>query len=131
MEITRREDIGADLRAPLAARGGVDTPGYALVGAVREDDVVIHYDSSAEAIVGVSRATGECFNQPIWWAARGSYARKAGVAPAWLPGLSVALEAYQPLASPLPLGVVRARRTELLALRGRLTAMYRGQLCPR
>jgi hypothetical protein len=28
MEITRRKDIGADLNAPLAARGGVATASY-------------------------------------------------------------------------------------------------------
>lgn len=127
MEITRRPDMGVDLRAPLAARGGVDTPGYALVGAVQAGSIIIHYDSSAEAIVGVSRATGERVHQPIWWAARGSYARKANVEPAWLPGLSISLAGYQPLPSPLPLSVIRARRTELLALRDQLTATHRGQ----
>ena len=79
MEITRREDIGADLKAPLAARGGVDTPGYTLVSAVQAGNVIVHYDSAAERIVGVSRVTGERYNEPIWWAARGSYARKAAV----------------------------------------------------
>jgi hypothetical protein len=54
MEITRREDIGADLKAPSAARGGGITASYVLVPVVRPDDVVIHYDSRREAIVGVS-----------------------------------------------------------------------------
>ena len=72
MEITRRKDIGDDLVVPLAARGGVDTPGYTLVGAVQAGNIVVHYDSGAEAVVGVSGATGERFNQPIWWAARGT-----------------------------------------------------------
>ena len=31
MEITRRDDIGADLQAPSAARGGVTTASYALL----------------------------------------------------------------------------------------------------
>jgi hypothetical protein len=124
MEITRREDIGTDLKAPLTARGGVNTPGYALVGAVRAGNLVIHYDSAAEQIVGVSRATGERFNQPIWWAARGSYARKAGVDPEWLPGVSVSLEGYQRLPTPLPLDVIRHRRAELLAIRNTLLGRY-------
>ena len=31
MEITRRDDMGEDLKAPSAARGGVTTASYALV----------------------------------------------------------------------------------------------------
>jgi hypothetical protein len=127
MEITRRDDIGADLKAPLAARGGVETPGYALVNAVQAGDIVVHYDSAIEQIVGVSRATGERFNEPIWWASRGSYARKAGAKPAWLPGLFVALADHRSLASPLTLAVIRQRRSALLAVRDRLQAEHPGQ----
>jgi hypothetical protein len=124
MEITRREDIGSDLNAPLTARGGVETPGYALVSAVDAGSIVVHYDSSAEQIVGVSRATGERFNQPVWWAARGSYARKAGAKPAWLPGLFVVLDGYRPLATPMPLTVIQERRAALFALRNALQAEH-------
>ena len=124
MEITRRDDIGTDLKAPLAARGGVETPGYTLVGAVEAGSIVVHYDSNSEEIVGVSRATGERVNQPIWWAARGTYARKANVEPAWLPGLTVALEGFHRLSEPLPLSTIRERREALLALRDRLIATH-------
>lgn len=127
MEVTRRDDIGGDLRAPLAARGGVETPGYALVNAVRAGDIVIHYSSMVEQIIGVSRATGERFYQPIWWAARGSYARKAGAKPEWLPGLVVALANYSPLVAPLSLSVVQQRRAALLAVRDSLQAAHPGQ----
>jgi hypothetical protein len=89
MEITRRPDIGTDLKAPLAARGGAQTPGYALVNRVAAGNIVIHYDSAAEQIVGVSRATGERFNQPIWWAARGTSARQAAAKPQGTVALSV------------------------------------------
>jgi hypothetical protein len=65
MEITRREDIGADLKAPSAARGGGVTGSYVLVPAVRPDDVVIHYDSRREAIVGVSIATSSAEQAPV------------------------------------------------------------------
>jgi hypothetical protein len=66
MEITR-EDIGADLKAPSAACGGGVTGSYVLVPAVRPDDVVIHYDSRREAIVGVSVATSSAEPAPIYW----------------------------------------------------------------
>lgn len=127
MEITRREDIGEDLRAPLSARGGVDTPGYALVSTVEAGDAVIHYDSAAELIVGVSWATGERFNEPIWWASRGSYARRAGVEPQWLPGLRVALADYRALPTPLSLRQIKERRGALLTLRDALQAEHPDQ----
>jgi hypothetical protein len=121
------EDIGVDLHAPLSARGGVDTSGYALVSAVQAGDILILYNSATEQIEGVSRATGERFNQPTWWAARGSYARKAGAKPEWLPGLFVGLEGYHPLITPLALTVIRNRRAALLAVRDALQAEHPGQ----
>jgi hypothetical protein len=71
MEITRREDIGADLKAPSAARGGGVTGSYVLVPAVRPDDVVIHYDSRREAIVGVRVATSSAEAAPIYLGCQG------------------------------------------------------------
>lgn len=113
--------------APLAARGGGQTPGYALVAEVRAGDLIVHYNSNAEVVVGVSRANGERFNEPIWWAARGSYAQRAHVQAAWLPGITVALEGFVPLATPLSLDAIRSRRGELLALRGDLAEAHPGQ----
>jgi len=60
MEITRRDDIGADLKAPSAARGGVATASYVLVPLVQPGDVVVHYGSRQEAIVGVSSLAVSC-----------------------------------------------------------------------
>jgi Domain of unknown function (DUF3883) len=127
MEITQRDDIGCDLNAPLVARGGVETSGYALLSAVKAGNIVVHYDSATAQIVGVSRATGERFNQPVWWAARGSYARKAGAKPAWLPGLFVPLEGYHPLPKPLPLAVIQERRAALFAVKAALEAEHPGR----
>jgi hypothetical protein len=64
MEITRRDDIGADLKAPSVARGGVTTASYGLVPLVQPSDVVVHYDSRQEAIVGVSVAARAAEN--LW-----------------------------------------------------------------
>jgi hypothetical protein len=75
MEIIRREDIGADLKAPSAACSGGVTGSYVLVPAVRPDDVVIHDHSRREAIVGVSVAASSAEPAPIYWVSRGSYAR--------------------------------------------------------
>src|ERR1700722_8622794 len=127
MEITRREDIGADLKAPAAARGGGVTGSYVLVPAVRPDDVVIHYDSRREAIVGVSVATSSAEPAPIYWVARGSYARRAGAQPQWVPGLRVALDRFRELEPPVAMAEIRGHRDELLALRERMQDQAAGQ----
>lgn len=126
MEITRRptEEIGSDLRAPVSARGGVETSGYALGAEVGKASIVVHYDSTSEQIVGVSRASGERASEPIWWAARGSYARKAHVEPRWLPGLAVELEDLRRLEAPLTLDAIRERRDAILSLRDSLQVQH-------
>ena len=122
MEITRRDDIGADLKAPSAARGGVTTASYVLVPLVQPGDVVVHYDSRQEAIVGVSVASSGAEPAPIYWVARGSYARRAGEQPRWLPGLRVALGQYRQLEPPVTLAEIRQHKDVLLALRQRIQA---------
>jgi hypothetical protein len=127
MEITRRDDIGADLKAPSAARGGVATASYVLVPLVRPYDVVVHYDSRQEAIVGVSVASSAAEPAPIYWVARGSYARRAGEKARWLPGIRVALGQYRQLELPVTLAEIRAHKEALLALRRRIQAGASGQ----
>jgi len=116
MEITGRFDVGTDLHAPVAARGAVSTPGYSLLDEVAAGDWIVLYSTRASAIVGVSRATGEKYREPTLWAARGTYARKAGVEPQWVPGLFVRLAEYRGLGTPLPLSVIQERAPALLAL---------------
>jgi hypothetical protein len=127
MEITRRDDIGADLKAPSAARGGVTTASYVLVPLVQPGDVVVHYDSRQEAIVGVSVASSVAEPAPIYWVARGGYARRAGEQPRWLPGLRVTLEQYRQLEPPVTLVEIREHRDALLALRQRIQERASGQ----
>jgi hypothetical protein len=127
MEITRREDIGADLKAPSAARGGGVTGSYVLVPAVQPDDVVVHYDSRREAIVGASVATSSAVPAPIYWVARGSNARRAGAQPQWVPGLRVALDRYRELQPVVTMSEIRSHRGELLALRQRMQDRAAGQ----
>jgi Domain of unknown function (DUF3883) len=127
MEITRRDDIGSDLKAPSAARGGAATASYTLVPLVRPGDVVIHYDSRREAIVGVSVAASGPEPAPIHWVARGTYARRAGEQARWLPGIRVTLSQYRKLDPPVTLTEIRARRDVLLALREDIQARASGQ----
>jgi hypothetical protein len=127
MEVTRRDDIGADLKAPSAARGGAATPGYALVAVVRPGDVIVHYDSRDERVVGVSVVTGDAEPVPIYWVARGTSARRAGEHPRWLPGVRVPLGHYREMDEPVTLAQVRSRRGELLQLRRQLQERAPGQ----
>ena len=127
MEITRRDDIGADLKAPSAARGGVTTASYVLVPLVQPADIVVHYDSRQEAMVGVSVASSAAEPAPIYWVARGSYARRAGEQPRWLPGLRIALDQYRLLEPPVTLAEIRRHKGELLALRQRIQIHGSGQ----
>jgi uncharacterized protein DUF3883 len=127
MEITRRDDIGTDLKAPSVARGGVATASYVLVPLVRPGDVVVHYDSRQEAIVGASVAASGAEPAPIYWVARGGYARRAGEQPRWLPGLRVALNRYRQLEPPVALAEIRRHKDALLSLRRRIQAQASGQ----
>ena len=90
-------------------------------------DVVVHYDSRQEAIVGVSVAASAAEPAPIYWVARGSYARRAGEQPRWLPGLRVALDQYRQLEPPVTLAEIRQHKDALLALRQRIQARASGQ----
>jgi hypothetical protein len=126
MEITRRDDIGGDLLAPVTARGGVGTASYALVPHVQPRDIVIHYDSRQEAIIAVSVAASFAEPAPIFWVSRGGYARRAGARPRWLQGLRVALDHYQRLDTPVTLTDIRAHRDALLELRDQMQARAGG-----
>lgn len=126
MEISRRPDIGGDLKAPLEASGGLLTPGYSLIGDVRAGDVVIHYDSHHEVIIGVSRATGDNYYAPIWWVARGSSAREREEKASWKPGLYVTLENYTPLSKPVSSFQVAQRKEPILRLLNDMSAKYKG-----
>jgi hypothetical protein len=127
MEITHRSDIGADLKAPSAARGGVTTASYVLLPLVQPGDIVVHYDGRQEAIVGVSVAVSAAEPAPIYWVSRGGYARRAGEQSRWLPGVRVALAQYRQLESPVTLAEIRRHKNVLLALRERIEARASGQ----
>lgn len=127
MEITRRDDIGTDLNSPSAARGGVTTASYVLVPLVQPGNIVIHYDSRQEAIIGVSVAASTAEPAPIYWVARGGYARRAGEQARWLPGLRVALQQYRPLEPPVTLTEIRQGKDLLLSMRERIQKAANGK----
>lgn len=128
MEITRRPDIGGDLKAPIEARGGRSTPGYALLSCVAAGDLVIHYNGVAEQIVGVSVATGEQYFDPILWAARGTSARESEEKPSWKPGLYVSITEFTPLQPPLNRAEIQQRTEAILQVARTLGTSVGGSL---
>lgn len=122
LEITGRDDLGTDLRAPLTNEHGRPFWSYSLLRCVRRGDVVFHYHRSEGAIVAVSRATGTQWADMIVWAARGSSARDAGIEPHTRPGWYVGLEQFKPLTTPVSLQLIR---TADQTLRTRVDALKR------
>ena len=128
MEITRRRDIGADLHAPKLGRGGSVPGGYALVPMVRPGNVIVHYDSRAEALVGVSVALGDAEARAVYWAPRGRSARDAGIKPSWQQGLAVPLGGYRALVPAISFDDLQAHGKEILRLRSDLASRYGGSV---
>lgn len=127
LEVSRGEDLGRQLQAPLLTSRGAGLPEYALVSEVRHGNLLIHYDSAEDQIAGVSQVSGVGFLEPIWWAPRGSYARRAGAGPSWCPGIAVPLSRYQPLSTPVTFGQLNERRNEIFDIRSRLQAEHPGK----
>lgn len=123
-EITRSRELGTSLRAPLTGPSGSPMPEFALVPEVAQGNIVIHYDSIDERIVGVSQVSGPAFLEPVSWTARGSYARRAGVGPAWVPGMVVPLHNYTEMRHDVTFEQLNNRRGEIFRIRAGLQASH-------
>lgn len=120
LEVTGRPDIGVNLKAPQANEHGADFWSYSLLKYVCPGDVIFHYDRTQQAIIARSTASGELWIDNITWAARGAYAREAGIQPHIRPGWYVGLEDYQQLRTSLDLQLIRAFQKEISKLYGRV-----------
>jgi hypothetical protein len=109
LEVTRRDDIGANLKAPQANERGEDYWSYSLIHEIQEGDVIYHYDGVAQAITARSVATGIVWTQDVVWAARGSSARSANITPHSRPGWYLGLEDFDRLPVPITLDSIRNR----------------------
>ncbi len=81
MEITERNDLGADLNAPLADEKGKQNANYALVREAEDGDIVFHLDKHRKAIVAHSVVRGPAWEDQVVWGARGASARGHNVTP--------------------------------------------------
>lgn len=112
LEITGRDDIGADLRAPQTDESGQAYWGYSLIREIVEGDVVLHYHTPSKAIVGVSHCLGPLREESIVWAARGTAARSNKTQPHARPGWILPLTEFRRLATPITIADVDARREQ-------------------
>ncbi|WP_062208800.1 protein NO VEIN domain-containing protein [Demequina oxidasica] len=126
MEITDREDLGADLFAPTTDGSRRSYWGYELVTYVQPGDVVFHWHKTLAGepgIVGWSRATGAYEDTDISWQAHGTVGRARGTLaqrPAWrMPLLN-----YTPLVNPVLITQVRALEGPLRAAQAELEELY-------
>ena len=117
LEVTRRNDLGADLNAPIYNDGGHEDPRYTLLRELKRGDVVYHYYAVRQAIVSRSVVAAPAIEDTVVWGARGPSARAKGTKPYPRPGLRVALTDYEKLVEPVSLTVVRAQKIALLRLR--------------
>jgi hypothetical protein len=120
MEITERNDLGADLNAPAADEKGKQNANYALVGEADDGDIVFHLDKHREAIVAHSVIRGPAWKDEVVWGARGTSARGQNVTPYARPGVRRALQHYTPLVEPISLQAVRKLESEVFSIRDRL-----------
>ncbi|WP_162242362.1 protein NO VEIN domain-containing protein [Nocardioides sp. Leaf307] len=126
MEITDRDDVGADLFAPTTDGSGRPYWGYELVTFVQPGDIVLHWHKTLAGepgIVGWSRATGAYEDTDISWQAHGTVGRASGnlkPRPAW----RMPLLDYKPLKEPVPISDVRASDADLREALAELEARY-------
>lgn len=109
LEITNRDDIGADLLAPQVNDAGQEYWSYSLVREVRPGDLVLHWDKNhGPGVTGYSHVAGNPVASTITWQSRGTYGRQrasSGPEPAW----RAPLAGYRRLKHP----VTQARLREL------------------
>jgi hypothetical protein len=128
MEITNRDDLGAELRAPQEADDGKPEWGYELVRYVKPGDVVLHWCAKPghRALIGYSNVAGPAYAATWKWHSRGTSGRaRTGPEveePAWMAPLADLT--YFP--DPLTRERLQTHRAEVLDLQARLSESYGG-----
>ena len=116
LEVTRRDDIGVNLKAPQTGENGSDQWRYSIIKEIADGDIIYHYDGYTRAIVARSVATGQVWADDIIWAARGLSARSANIQPHLRPGWYLGLEDFIKLHQPITLEDIRSRSSDVRAI---------------
>jgi hypothetical protein len=124
LELTRRPDIGENLKTPQTNEDGKAFWSYSLINEICPGDRVFHYDGNRQEIVASSLAVGAVWQDGLLWAARGISARSAKIEPHSRPGWYLGLEQYEPLTTPITLAAIREKSEALKSLIASLTTRY-------
>lgn len=125
VEITSRENLGANLLSPKVGRGGKATAGYESMIHVKPGDVIFHYwqqPGQEPALVSYSLAIGQAKTSVITWRPHGknSTNMKPERSAAWM----VPLGGMTDLAEPVTLSAFRGKSKQLRAISEQLEATH-------
>ena len=126
IEITGRDDIGADLNAPALDESGNVQWTYEFVKEPDEGDVVFHFKAGV-GFVGQSVVVGQAWPDTVVWGARGTSARGLDVEPYARDGLRRGLQGFSPVDGP-NLDDVRSLEEEILEVRRNIQKSTRGSI---
>lgn len=107
-EVTDREDLGADLKAPQKDEANQNYWSYSLIEQVLPGDIVFHYSTRHKAFAGASVAGGPMEERPILWAPHGTSGRTKNSTreDRERPGYWRPLYGYRQATPPLPLATL-------------------------
>jgi len=113
LEITDRDDLGANLHAPQTNQSGKEFWGYSFVALTQPGDIVFHFDKKKSVIVAYSIVANEPVQEEeIKWAARGTYAK--GMIPFRRPGWLRNFSEHHVLERALSVEVMRSKLDEIV-----------------
>lgn len=118
LEVTDRQDLGANLHAPQVDDAGREHWSYALVAEVEAGDVVLHWwkiPGAEPALVGFSYAVGDVQQSTIRWKAHGTAARAADAPVRTKPSWLMPLTEFTQFDTPITLARLRQLENELQA----------------
>lgn len=116
MEITDRDDLGQDVRAPQTNASGRDEWSYTLVTYTQPGDIVFHWHKSLvgeAAIVGWSEVVGPLAADSMDWLAHGTRGRARGKA-AHVDNWIMPLGGLHELSPPITRTQLETRRHDIL-----------------
>lgn len=129
METTGRDDLGADLHAPVLDDSGRETASYSLVRRVRDGDVVFHYEKSQSAITSWSVADGGFWEaETVWGTPRSTGPSGQPVEPYPRDGLWHGLHGPFALDEPLTLEEIRAAEDTVRQVRDAVNGVHPGSI---
>ncbi|RQX16710.1 hypothetical protein DDE19_14045 [Micromonospora ureilytica] len=127
LEISDRDDLGANVQALQRDGSGRENWSYALVTALRPGDIVLHWHKTQHqvpAIVGYSRAVDGPFEDELVWQARGTYGQSRPTNPLPQPSWRYELTGYTPLPTAVDQSAFQRAETALREIKQTLDEAY-------